>query len=374
MKKSSLLTLVFISSLLVSCSDNTELSQKEKAAIADMPPISAVKVGSPSFGAYTGAYVDFGDYEDTVTLEAIQAFDKMVGKKQALIGSSSYWGRKTFPRKNLDIISAYGAIPFIYWNPWDRDEWDEKHVNRFDLYSIIAGKHDKYIEMWGDEAKAYGKPILVAWGLEMNGNWFPWSGVFHGADKPIPGTNPVLFEGPEAFKKAYKHVIDKVRSRGANNIEWVFHANNTCDPYDPSWNNMAAYYPGSDYADWLALSTYGQQYPHAGWIRFEQALHPFYEELTKLDPNKPVLMAEWGVGHFPKSGSQAQWVGEALKRFVDTKEFPNLKGAIFWHERWQNGDGTYSNLRVNADDNTVKSYRKAIADKKWLDRPQFVTR
>ena len=46
----------------------------------------------PDHGAYTGAYIDFGDEEDDVTLEAIENFEKMVGKHQAIVGSSSYWG------------------------------------------------------------------------------------------------------------------------------------------------------------------------------------------------------------------------------------------------------------------------------------------
>ena len=44
--------------------------------------------------------------------------------------------------------------------------------------------------------------------------------MFYGADKPIcpnPGPNPSRdhFEGPEIFKKAYRHVVDRVRARGA---------------------------------------------------------------------------------------------------------------------------------------------------------------
>ena len=356
---------ITIVAVVLGCSSSS--SDKSESTGDKTLRLGNFKLSSPDSGAYTGAYVDFGDYEDDVTLEAIEEFEELVGKKQALIASSSYWGRKTFPKKNMEIIAAYGAVPLVFWNPWDRDEWDEKKFNRFNLYAILEGKHDDYINMWADEAKRYGKPILLAWGIEMNGNWFPWSGVFHGGGKQIPG-QANKFEGPENFKKTYKYIVDKFRSRGANNVEWVFHANNTSDPYEPWWNNMKNYYPGSDYADWLAISAYGQQYPNIGWIQFDQSFHPFWEEVLKVDQTKPVILAEWGVGHFPGSGSQAQWIAEAMQKFVN---FPRLKGAIYWHERWQNGDESYSNLRLTAADETVESYRQHVANPFWLDRPQF---
>jgi len=45
------------------------------------------------------------------------------------------------------------------------------------------------------------------------------------------------------------------------------------------------------------------------------------------------------------AGSKAQWIADA---FQIIPEYPRLKAAIFWHERWQNEDGAYSNLRVNS--------------------------
>src|SRR5437667_8707423 len=42
----------------------------------------------PATGAYTGAFMDFGDAEDEVTIETIEEFEGMVGKHQAIIASS----------------------------------------------------------------------------------------------------------------------------------------------------------------------------------------------------------------------------------------------------------------------------------------------
>ena len=43
----------------------------------------------PKKGAYTGAFIDFGEAEDSVSLETIEDFEEMVGKHQAIIASSS---------------------------------------------------------------------------------------------------------------------------------------------------------------------------------------------------------------------------------------------------------------------------------------------
>jgi len=50
----------------------------------------SVEVMVPEHGAYTGAFIDFGEAEEDVTLEGIEDFETMVGKHQAIIASSSY--------------------------------------------------------------------------------------------------------------------------------------------------------------------------------------------------------------------------------------------------------------------------------------------
>ena len=128
---------------------------------------------------------------------------------------------------------------------------------------IIAGKWDDYIDRWGDAARAFGKPMIVVFGVEMNGDWFPWSGTYYGGSKPIPG-RPNEWEGPENFKKAYRHVVDRVRARGASNIKWMLHTNNYSYPME-TWNFVPAYYPGPEYVDWFGLSVYGQQFKDEPW-------------------------------------------------------------------------------------------------------------
>lgn len=328
-----------------------------------------LKLMVPEGHAYGGAYIDFGDHEDNVTLEGIERFDKLVHKQQAIIAFSNDWGNQNFPDRQLNIISNYGAIPLVFWSPWDRPDqgWDSK-PGRFDLNAIIAGQWDEYIDLWATGAREYGKPLFVSWGLEMNGRWFPWSGIFYGAGKPLEGCKS-CFEGPETFKRAYRHIVDRVRARGAANILWAWHVNNSSDPDEP-WNAMAQYYPGSSYVDWLAMTAYGTQFSNTEeWWTFHQAVRVHYKTLSQVDKSKPMMLAEWGVGEFPKKGSKARWIAELFERApIDC---PRIRAAVFWHERWQNSDQSISNLRVNSSSEALEAYRKGIADPFWLARPLF---
>lgn len=320
------------------------------------------KLVIPRDQALTGAYMDFGETEDDVQLEAIERFEKLVGKKQSIIASSSYWGEQTFPGQNVRLILRHGSLPLIFWSPWDKP-YDQEKIkkegpDRFNLNAILEGKWDAYIDKWADAAKAVNGPILVSLMNEMNGDWFPWSGWFYGASTSI---EPEKFQGPETCKRVWRHVVDRMRARGALNVQWVLHLNNYSQPME-KWNSYAQYYPGPDYVDWLGISIYGKQTNEQPWVNFPPLLEWPYQELCKLDPNKPILIAEWGCGEYPKSGNRAQWITDGFELM---RRCPRVRGAVFWHERWQNGDGTYSNLRVNASSESLEAYRKGVADPFW---------
>src|ERR1700726_3610830 len=344
---------------LVACKQATSQSSR-------VDPNGPAEVVLPDKGAYTGAFMDFGDEEDDVTLEAIEDFEKIVGKHQAIIASSSYWGEQTFPTSNLSVIWRHGSLPLVFWSPWDKPYDQNRGPARFGLYEIIDGKWDAYIDKWADAARAFGHPMIVAFGVEMNGDWFPWSGIYYGADKWLPEQKQWL--GPENFKAAYRHVVDRVRARGASNIKWMFHTNNYAYPMN-TWNFAPSYYPGSDYVDWLGLSVYGQQFKDEPNPDIPSLVDWPYQELCGLDPTKPVMIAEWATGEFPYDVNEPgirkpEWIKQALDLF--RSRYPRIKAAVYWHERWQNLDQSYSNLRVNSSVESLNAYREGVAHPDWL--------
>ena len=112
--------------------------------------------------------------------------------------------------------------------------------------------------------------------------------------------------------------------------------------------------PGGGYVDWLSMSAYGQLTPDDDWTDWDEAMAKPYRSLCAMDPTKPVMLAEWGVGEFPKSGDKSEFIRTAFQE-MNSGRYPRLKAAVFWHERWQNSDETYSNLRVQSSSRRVES-------------------
>jgi hypothetical protein len=125
--------------------------------------------------------------------------------------------------------------------------------------------------------------------------------------------------------------------------------------------------------DWLALSVYGKQTANEEddkWCDFDKLLEWPYMEMCKLDPTKPIMLAEWGVAESHAPGEdKAYWISSAFDQM--SKYYPRLKAAVFWHERWENDDGSYSNLRANSSRTSLKAYRDGVANPFWLGRPEW---
>lgn len=359
----------------IGCATALFVAGCDRAPIANnsKPETQNLELVLPEHGLYTGAYIEAGDNEDDVSIEKIERFEDFVGKHQAIIASSSYWGEQTFPAGNLELIARHGSVPLVFWSPWDKPYVEAGHLpDRYALNRIVAGEHDAYIDRWGDAARAFGHPMIVSFANEMNGSWFPWSGKYYGGDKVVPGSTPPRFQGPEMFKAAWRHVVDRVRARGAKNVLWVLHLMDFSEPNE-EWNLAAQYYPGPDYVDWLGFSLYGDQFPgDEGWADFTSCFDWPYIELTLLDPNKPIMLCEWGVAELPDKGDKGDWFREAFRVMKNTKKYPRLKAAVYWHERWQNSAnegnqddvnaGKYSDLRVNSSPGSLRAYREGIAD------------
>lgn len=372
------ISFTFFKNIFILCCCSSLLLATDEAP-RPAPAASPFKILEiPEQGAYTGAYVDFGDGEDGVTLEAIEKFQQLVGKHQSIISFGSFWARQQFPTEQVNLVRSYGAVPLLYWSPWDAPFDQERGPDRFSLDKILDGTWDHYIDTWADGAKAVPEQFFVSFACEMNGTWFPWSGYFYGKGKPLHAESlkteisdkqkeKLTFAGPEKYKQAYRYVVNRVRARGAHNVLWVFQVNNYSYP-NAKWNFAAEYYPGPEYVDWLAMSLFGKQYAKEDWDVFKPLLEWPYKELCQLDPNKPIMIAEWGVAEPHGDGDKGAWFADGCRMMI-SKDYPRLKAAVVWHERWANPDDSFSNLRVNSSRAALKAYREGISSPLWLDHP-----
>lgn len=316
------------------------------------------KIQPPPQGCYVGMFPGWGDHEDEVDSQALEDFEELVGKSVAIAPFSNFWGKNSSVSQQLEEIDSYGAIPLLRLMPWGETYWDSNFQADYSMQNIINGDFDQYLQGRAKEIKDFGKPVMVTFAVEPNGDWFPWSGEYQGGSKTIAYGDESKANGPERFIGAFRHIIALFQNQGVGNVTWLWHVNAGSYPED-DWNDLTAYYPGDDYVDWIGLSVYGAQYIDQDWEDFEDILDPAYNKVTSLYPSKPLMLAEWGVGEWPSSGDKALWYEQALEKLQS--KYGQIKMAIVYHEKWKNDDGTWSDLRINSSSATEEAFKKGVA-------------
>lgn len=241
---------------------------------------------------YHAAFPDFGGTEDVVSNQSITDFETLTGKEITWAYFSNNWYEALeFPATAVNTIINTGKIPFIRMMP--RSNFDEGSPDpTYSMQKIIDGTFDEKLRQWAIHAKSIGTPLLVEFGTEVNGNWFSWNGQFNGAGQTTYG-DPMLADGPERFRDAYRHIIDLFSANGVDNITWFFHIDAYGDP-ETNWNQAKNYYPGDNYIDWLGVSIYGPQEDGESYQEFSEILNDVYPSLIELS-DKPIAILEFAI-------------------------------------------------------------------------------
>ena len=263
----------------------------------DQLQFSNNKLIPPASGVYHGAFPDFGGEESMVTAKRITDYEALIGKQIAWAYFSDNWlDNLSFPYDEVTVIHNAGRVPFI--RMMARSDFEEAGVDPvYAMQKIIDGDFDIQLNAWALEAKNIGFPLLVEFGTEANGNWFPWNGEHNGAGVKDQYGDPLLADGPERFRDAYRHIIDIFKAQSVNNITWFFHIDAHSEP-DVAWNSIENYYPGDDYIDWFGVSVYGPQLPSEGYESFTDILDEIYPKLISLG-DKPIAVLEFAITEVP---------------------------------------------------------------------------
>ena len=271
---------------------------------------------------------EYDPTEHDVTPQDVARYEQAVGKKAAWIYFSDNWFESPkFPAAMCNWIRDLGTIPYV--RLMLRSDVGQKHPEKkFSLQKIIAGDFDVDLRTWAHEAKNFGAPVLIEWGTEPNGNWFSWNGKWNGG----------AIEGPARYVAAYRHIVDLMRAEGADNLQWVWHINWYDEP-EAKWNAFKNYFPGENYCDWVALSAYGPLTPGTdeGLESFRFKIDEAYPRLTKIAPNKPIIIAEFGCDLHNRHVDATRWATAALEDLFSNR-WPAVIGFCWWNEGWQNDD------------------------------------
>jgi hypothetical protein len=240
------------------------------------------------------------------------------------------WGSgRPFPVTEAKTLWRHGIMPHYTWEPWDT-ALGPNDPGQIHLRDVIDGSWDGYITARAREFAAVGMPILVRWGHEFNGNWYPWGIANNNAD-------------PTLYVRAYRHVHDLVAAAGARNVQWVWAFNNGSSP-DAPYNDPAAAYPGDAYVDWVGIDGYnwgfGPSWDPAvdHWTTFDQTFAAAYAKARTVAPNRPVMIGEFASTE--DGGDKAQWLRD-MNTTLRSGAYPELKLLTYFdltkEEAWSPG-------------------------------------
>lgn len=248
--------------------------------------------------AMLGAYLDL---EGLSEAQAIKLRRQQTGRDPRILHYFYAW-QDTLPR----------SIPWLPDDTYPMISW-----RGTDHASILSGEFDSLIERNARQLKRLGRPVLLRWGWEMNGDWYAWSAAKNG-------------NNAAGYVKAWKRIREKFADAKADNVSWVWSPNWNDEPV-ASWNTKAKYYPGDDMVDWVGVSGYNLHRELPGTL-----FQPIYDLYST---RKPLMIAE--TASVDRGGrTKADWT-TALATWVE--QHPAF-GAVVWfdtdthyhyHEKWR---------------------------------------
>jgi hypothetical protein len=288
------------------------------------------------------------------TLDGVLALETRLGAPLALMQVYTAWGDKPdqqFPLRMLTAIEGLGSIPVVTWEPWFADFESVRHPgialrearDQHGLAAVARGDYDFYLDAWAAEAARFGRPFFIRLAHEMNDPYrYPWG----------PQNNT-----KEEYIAAWRHVVERFRAAGANNVLWVWSPHVAYEYWD-------LYYPGDAYVDWVATGVLNFG-PIAQWSRWWSVAEIFgtkYERLASF--GKPVMIAEFGS--LAVGGDRAAWYRDALATLPT--RYPAVKAVLFFHAR-DDQTVTYQKVdwTVTGDSSTSAAIRDALEG--WRLRP-----
>lgn len=287
-------------------------NRAEAARIAAMRPAHASLPHEP------GTYV--GVYQPGVPASAapVADFDKAAHVTVNIASYYSTWG-EPFQASFAAALARDGAVPLIQVEPYGTA-----------LADIAGGQDDAYLVSYAAAVRQYGKAVVISFGHEMNGPWYPWGA----------GRTPAA-----EFVAAWRHIVDVFRASGADNVTWLW-AVNVVAGSSGGGGDPAAWWPGSGYVTWVGVDGYFYQ-PGSFASLFGHTI-TLIRRLTR----DPLLIAETGI----PPGRQ---VAEIPGLFAGARGAGAL-GLVWFDDDKPSASGAAHNWRIDNDPAALSAFRAAV--------------
>lgn len=256
----------------------------------------------------------------------------LTGERPSLVLSYKDF-RQPVPCRELDQARVFGAITLLTWEPWT---WGGGAAQPdYALGEIVSGAHDAHIAGWATGLAAWGHPVMLRFGHEMNGNWYPWAEGING-------------NRSGDYVAAWRHVHDLFGAAGATNVEWVWNPN---VPYRGS-TPLDGLYPGDGYVDAVALDGYNWGTSQS-WSRWQHPWDLFDDglaEMRRIAAGKDIIIAE--TSSTEAGGCKADWNADAVSYLADQSDVT----ALVWFHYAKESD-----WRIDSTSASAAALAKALA-------------
>jgi hypothetical protein len=260
-----------------------------------------------------------GVYEADVpsSYAQIDQFAETAGRQPNLILYYSGWGEPfqiSFARTAL----AQGATVVVDLDP-----------TNVTLSSIASGSDDSYLVSYARQVLRFGHPVVISFGHEMNGNWYPW-GWTH--------------TSPHAWVRAWRHVVKIFRRMGADNVAWLWTINELTVGEGP----IQDWWPGAAYVSWIGIDSYYYRPTDT----FTSIFGPAITAIRQLT-SKPILIGETAVGQ----------VGDRYGKISDLFAGMRDNGLLgfVWFDVAQHNGLYHQDWRLEGHPAASAEFRRALA-------------
>jgi len=211
---------------------------------------------------------------------------------------------------------AKGATVLVQWQPRGTTNT-----------AVAAGNDDPYIRQFALDVLSDDRQVIISYGQEMNGNWYPWG---FGTDTPAD------------YIAAWRHVWGIFQAEGVHNVTWLWDPNIQYAGGSP----LSQWYPGDSYVDWAGLDGY------FGYATdtFTTLFGPSISELRTFT-SKPLLIAESGV---TGASGAAQ-----LSGLFAGADLAGAIGLVYFDEA-QTGDAMHQDWRLEDNAANLAAFRAAV--------------
>ncbi|GAA0543547.1 hypothetical protein GCM10010172_26350 [Paractinoplanes ferrugineus] len=295
----------------------------------------------PDCGVLWGAAA--GGFTDAPRDQALKDWEALTGRTAAIF-HAYHKGDEKFPTKAEMAMTRDAARPRILLLNW-------KVAYGTTWAKVAAGQKDARIDAWADYVRAnYGtQKFFLA--------------LHHEPENDVQ-TGTASGMTAKDFAAMYRHVIERLRAdKVTNMVNVLAYMGNEKWMAQSWWKDL---YPGDDVVDWVGLDSYvsvEKGYYHFGDFSSLLDRQPtggglgFYDWSVKNHPNKPIMVAEWGMYHRVASPtSKAAAFNTVLPELA---KHPKIK-AIVYFDTAKDDEGD-RNIAVNSTADSLTAFRKVAA-------------